>query len=47
MIFLDALQVRHIKAKYGDFFGITVAGYPGMMQVSSLVYDFLAFGYGL
>jgi hypothetical protein len=24
------LQVRHIKAKYGDYFGITVAGYPGM-----------------
>jgi methylenetetrahydrofolate reductase (NADPH) len=22
--------VRHIKAKYGDYFGITVAGYPGM-----------------
>jgi len=22
------LQVRHIKAKYGDYFGITVAGYP-------------------
>jgi hypothetical protein len=22
------LQVKHIKAKYGDYFGITVAGYP-------------------
>ncbi|CAK9857165.1 unnamed protein product [Sphagnum jensenii] len=24
------VEVRHIKAKYGDYFGITVAGYPGM-----------------
>lgn len=23
------LQVQHIRAKYGDYFGITVAGYPG------------------
>ena len=22
-------QVRHIRAKYGDYFGITIAGYPG------------------
>ena len=27
------MQVRHIKSKYGDYFGITVAGYPGMLQV--------------
>lgn len=23
------LQVQHIRSKYGDYFGITVAGYPG------------------
>ena len=24
--------VNHIKSKYGDYFGITVAGYPGIIQ---------------
>lgn len=24
-------QVTHIRATYGDYFGITVAGYPGMI----------------
>jgi hypothetical protein len=28
------LQVKHIKAKYGDYFGITVAGYLGMWSSS-------------
>jgi methylenetetrahydrofolate reductase (NADPH) len=26
------MQVQHIKAKYGDYFGITVAGYPGPLN---------------
>ena len=30
------LQVEHIKAKYGDYFGITVAGYPGLQILASL-----------
>lgn len=36
-------QVRHIKAKYGDYFGITVAGYPGKSQVSAPDTFLLAF----
>lgn len=23
------LQVKHIRSQYGEYFGITVAGYPG------------------
>lgn len=25
------LQVKHIRDEYGDYFGITVAGYPGFL----------------
>ncbi|CAA2954611.1 methylenetetrahydrofolate reductase 2-like [Olea europaea subsp. europaea] len=28
------VQVKHIRAQYGDFFGITVAGYPGRIANS-------------
>ena len=28
----DGMQVKHIRNKYGDYFGITVAGYPGMYK---------------
>lgn len=28
--------MQHIRAKYGDYFGITVAGYPGFLLLLSL-----------
>ncbi|RWV90014.1 hypothetical protein GW17_00047812 [Ensete ventricosum] len=31
------LQVQHIRAKYGDYFGITVAGYPVLKRVFSIL----------
>lgn len=34
--FFFKLQVQHIRAKYGDYFGITVAGYPGPLNAASL-----------
>lgn len=35
------VQVEHIRAKYGDFFGITVAGYPGKSQLLSCIHSIL------
>ncbi|RWV87456.1 hypothetical protein GW17_00050543 [Ensete ventricosum] len=34
------LQVHHIRAKYGDYFGITVAGYPVDLLLSHLCLSF-------
>lgn len=31
--------MKHIRAQYGDYFGITVAGYPGLFS-SSFVFVF-------
>lgn len=38
-------QVKHMRSKYGDYFGITVAGYPGsnftcLIVASSLLFLF-------
>jgi len=37
-IIIYFFQVKHIRSKYGDYFGITVAGYPGkvVLWLSSL-----------
>ncbi|CAA2954613.1 probable methylenetetrahydrofolate reductase [Olea europaea subsp. europaea] len=34
------VQVKHIRAQYGDFFGITVAGYPGWIANSFSLFSF-------
>lgn len=34
------LQVKHIRAKYGEYFGITVAGYPGFFYFV-IIFNFI------
>jgi 5,10-methylenetetrahydrofolate reductase len=31
------VQVKYIKQKHGDYFGITVAGYPGECRSSDIL----------